>query len=61
MGKLLEFKRPSAKDKRKGITLCRNNHHKWVVRTENKFDVKAGKLITVLECKRCGVTKNRLT
>lgn len=29
MGKVLAFKRPSAKDKNKGKTLCLHGHHKW--------------------------------
>ncbi|HBR98952.1 MAG TPA: hypothetical protein DD979_16480 [Gammaproteobacteria bacterium] len=61
MGQILPFKRPSAADKRKGNTLCRNNHHKWKTETTNRFDVKSGKLVTVEKCERCGKTRNRLT
>jgi len=28
--------------------------HKWKVVTEKKFDVKQGKLATLLRCQRCG-------
>ncbi|MCB1754352.1 MAG: hypothetical protein KDJ38_02450 [Gammaproteobacteria bacterium] len=61
MAKILEFKRPSANDLRKGKTLCRNNHHKWKVIKKNRFDVKEGKLVTVMECERCGIRRNKLT
>ncbi|WP_347330001.1 hypothetical protein [Marinimicrobium locisalis] len=54
---ILPFKRPSAKEKHKGKTLCRSGFHKWKVVTEKKFDVKQGKLVTVYECSRCGERK----
>lgn len=60
MGKVLVFKRPTAKDKNQGQTLCRHGYHKWKVVTSKKFDVKAGKLVTVLRCERCGTEKTRL-
>jgi len=57
---ILPFKKPSPAKKHKGKTLCRSGFHKWAVQTENKFDVKQGKLVTVLKCSRCGETKNKL-
>lgn len=57
MGDVVAFKRPSASDKNKGKSLCREGFHKWKVVTENKFDVKQGKLITLYECSRCGKQK----
>ncbi|MBX2881166.1 MAG: hypothetical protein KTR32_14575 [Granulosicoccus sp.] len=48
-------------DKSRGKTLCGSNHHKWKVVTEQKFDVKRGKLVTVECCERCGKRRNRLT
>lgn len=57
MGDILEFKRPSPKEKHKGKTLCREGFHKWKVVTEQKFDVKQGKLVTLYECARCGKRK----
>lgn len=54
---ILPFKRPSAKDKHKGKTLCRSGFHKWKVVTERKFDVKQGKLVTQYRCTRCGSEK----
>jgi hypothetical protein len=61
MGKLLTFKRPTAQDKRKGKTLCLNNHHKWEVMTKSKFDVQQGKLVTVYKCTRCSKKRHKLT
>ena len=55
MADILPFKRPA---KAKGSTsLCREGHHKWKVVTEQKFDVKQGRLVTVFECQRCGKRK----
>jgi hypothetical protein len=60
MADILPFKIPSAKEKHKGKTLCRNGFHKWLVVKEKQFDVKEGKLVTILECKRCKVRKTKL-
>jgi len=49
------------KEKARQRTLCSNNHHKWKTVTESKFDVKEGRLVTVEQCDRCGLTRNRLT
>ena len=57
MGDVIPFKKPKLKDKFKGKTLCREGFHKWVVVTDNKFDVKQGKLVTVYKCSRCGEQK----
>ncbi len=57
MADVLPFKRPSAKDKHKGKTLCRHGHHKWQVDKERQFDVKQGKLVTRYRCVRCGAEK----
>ncbi|WP_185236607.1 hypothetical protein [Teredinibacter franksiae] len=57
MSNVIEFKRPSLKQKHKGKTLCRSGFHKWEVVTKNKFDVKQGKLVTLYQCKRCGEQK----
>lgn len=61
MGEVLKFKKKPLKEKHKGKTLCLNGHHKWQVLKDSQFDVKQGKLVTVLECSRCGQRKNRLT
>ncbi len=57
MADVLPFKRPSAKDKHKGKTLCRHGHHKWQVDKQRQFDVKQGKLVTRYRCTRCGAEK----
>lgn len=56
MADILPFKKP-AKSATKASTLCRQGHHKWVIVTEQKFDVKQGRLVTVYECSRCGKRK----
>ncbi|MGN0921551.1 MAG: hypothetical protein ACI4NJ_07510 [Cellvibrio sp.] len=58
MGEVIAFKRPSPFVKHKGKSLCRSGFHKWVVVSENRFDVKMGKLVTAYRCERCGETKN---
>ncbi|WP_370978015.1 hypothetical protein [Agaribacterium sp. ZY112] len=60
MSNVLPFKRPSPHQKHKGRSLCRRGFHKWKVKTEQKFDVKQGRLVTVLICERCGETKHKL-
>lgn len=57
MGEVVPFKKPKLKDKFKGKTLCREGFHKWVLVTNNKFDVKQGRLVTVYKCSRCGEQK----
>ncbi|MBB3167949.1 hypothetical protein [Simiduia aestuariiviva] len=57
MGDVIPFKKPKLKDKFKGKTLCREGFHKWAIVTSNKFDVKAGRLVTVYKCSRCGEQK----
>mgnify|MGYP001597585809 CR=1 FL=1 len=41
-------------------TLCRSGFHKWQVLTGRRFDVKAGKLLTVERCRRYGEQRTRL-
>lgn len=60
MGDVVPFKRKTAAEKHQGKTLCRHGYHKWKVKTENTFDVKQGKLVTVYECVRCGEKKSEL-
>lgn len=61
MGDVIAFKRKTIKEKHKGKTLCKNGHHKWVTIKDNQFDVKEGKLVTVLECSRCKQRRHKLT
>lgn len=58
MGKVLTFKKKTPAEKHKGMALCRSGFHKWKIQTENKFDTRQGKLVTVFKCKRCGKLKN---
>ena len=60
MGDVIQFKRKTPAQKHKGKTLCRHGYHKWEVKTENQFDVKHGKLVTVYVCSRCGRQKVEL-
>jgi hypothetical protein len=61
MGDVIKFKRPSARAKNDGRTLCGSGFHKWKTATERRFDVKQGKLVTIERCERCGKTRTRLT
>ena len=58
MADILPFKRKKPSEVHKGKTLCKRGFHKWKVETGQKFDVKKGKLITVLTCERCGARKS---
>ena len=60
MAKILDFKKPSPRDKNKGKTLCLHDFHKWKVVSERKFDVKSCKLVTLYRCERCGKEKTEL-
>ncbi|MEP1472820.1 MAG: hypothetical protein ABJK20_17340 [Halieaceae bacterium] len=60
MADVLPFRKPSLKEKHKGNTLCRHGHHKWRTDTSTRFDVKQGKLVTVLSCERCGAERTEL-
>lgn len=57
MGEVIKFKKKSLKQRHQGKTLCKSGFHKWVVVKEKQFDVKQGKLITLLKCSRCGLSK----
>lgn len=57
MGDVIPFKRPKLADKHRGKILCKSNFHKWEIVNEQQFDVRLGRLITLLKCKRCGVTR----
>lgn len=60
MGEVIKFRRPSARTRAEGKTLCANGFHKWQVVTEKKFDVKQGRLVTLYRCARCGKEKTKL-
>jgi len=61
MGEVIKFKKPSLREKAEGKTLCKNGFHKWKIVTEKKFDVKRGKLVTLLRCERCGEEQTKLS
>ena len=60
MGQIIKFKKPSLREKAEGKTLCKSGFHKWKVVTARKFDVKQGKLVTLLHCQRCGKEQTKL-
>jgi hypothetical protein len=57
MGEVIKFKRPTLAEKHRGKTLCASGFHKWDIVQEKSFDVKLGKLVTLLKCRRCGATR----
>lgn len=61
MGDVIPFKKPSLADKAKAHTMCKNGFHKWKVVTDQKFDVKQGRLVTLSRCSRCGKEKTDAT
>lgn len=63
MGDLLNgrFGANAQRAKNKRSSLCSNGHHGWVVEKQTRFDIKAGKLVTVERCRRCGKTRHRLS
>jgi hypothetical protein len=60
MGELVKikaFKRARADAK----VLCTSGFHRWRTQTEQRFDVKQGKLVSSERCKRCGTVRNKLS
>jgi hypothetical protein len=57
LAEVLPFRKPTLKDKHKGNTLCRHGHHKWRIDASTRFDVKQGKLLTLIKCERCGAER----
>lgn len=57
MGDVVQFKKPDHKEKAKSHTMCKSGFHKWEIVSEQKFDAKQGKLVTLSRCKRCGKEK----
>jgi len=53
MADILPFKKPAAKPR----GLCQHGFHRWEIVTEQRFDVKQGRLVTLLRCRRCGAQK----
>jgi hypothetical protein len=46
--------------KARSRTLCGRGFHKWSVDGTTRFDVKQGRLVTVLRCERCDATREEL-
>lgn len=44
-----------------GKTLCTSGFHKWETMKKSVFDVKEGKLVTIERCKRCDITRTKLS
>ncbi|OOZ40412.1 hypothetical protein BOW53_07915 [Solemya pervernicosa gill symbiont] len=59
MGDVVKFKKPKLSEKHRGKSLCKDGHHKWQVDKAQQFDVKQGRLVTLLRCARCGVTRSK--
>lgn len=59
MADIIPFKKKKLSEKFKGRDLCKSGFHKWEVVSENKFDVKQGRLVTAYRCVRCGAEKNK--
>jgi len=53
-------KRADLQERARGITLCRSGFHQWTIDQKKQFDVRSGRLVTVLRCTRCTATKTRL-
>jgi|GEM_PF-469972 len=50
-------KKQTTQQRAKGKTLCSRGFHKWEDDPKKQFDVKAGKLVSISRCRRCGVSK----
>lgn len=58
MGEVIPFRLRRPGEKHKGKTLCARGFHRWQVENAKQFDVRAGKLVTLYKCARCGATKS---
>ncbi len=59
MSNVVPFRRPGARERHRGNTLCRHGHHKWRIDKERVFDTRAGRLVTRFVCIRCGTVRVR--
>lgn len=60
MADIIPFHRPKASERHQGKTLCRSGFHKWEIDKARVFDVRQGRLVTVLRCPRCGAVRHEL-
>lgn len=59
MSNIIPFSRTRRRRiKQEKRALCNSGHHKWEIVQSQRFDVKQGRLLTVLRCKRCNATKS---
>lgn len=58
MGDVIPFRRRKSAQRSQG--LCQHGFHKWRIWKDKQFDVKEGRLVTVLRCERCGLQKAEL-
>jgi hypothetical protein len=58
MGDVIPFRKPRRSVDQDGRALCRSGHHKWEIVQAQRFDVKQGRLVTVMRCVRCNAIKN---
>jgi hypothetical protein len=61
VGDIVKFRKPDARTRAEGKTLCKNGFHRWRTDKGQRFDVKQGKLVTVQRCERCGLERTKLT
>lgn len=59
MGDVIPIRKSTPRQRAKGRTLCSHGFHKWQTLHSKQFDVKQGRLVTVLQCERCGTRKTR--
>lgn len=57
MGNVIPFKKTRPAEQHRGKTLCKRGFHQWEILKDQQFDVRAGRLVTVSRCKRCGTIK----
>lgn len=59
VGEVIQFRRKRPASGKK-MGLCQHGFHKWSIWKDKQFDVKQGRLVTVLRCERCGIEKTEL-
>ncbi|WP_075185826.1 hypothetical protein [Teredinibacter haidensis] len=58
---VVPLKKKTPAEEHKGKSMCRHGFHKWIIKQDKQFDVKQGKLVTILKCSRCGKEKVQLS
>lgn len=57
MSKVVSFQKAKKARQKRISPLCREGFHNWQPVKNTGFDVKQGKLVTLLRCARCGAEK----